>query len=112
MNIAFPLAVAAIVGSATVACADTSFSLPRLQPHNSLLYFDVVNSDADGVLEVYDFNGHAVGKLLGSAPVALGANRNLRVRIDPHTFNDLIAVLKIDGIERANQVVEFHRHGR
>ena len=112
MNVLLPLAVVAIAGTATLALAENTLSSARLQPTSSSVYFDVVTSDAVGVVEIYDYPGHVVGKLLGSQAVALGSNPGLRVQMKPPPFNDVLAVLAIDGAKTADQVVEFHRHGR
>ena len=112
MNVLLPLAVVALAGTATIALADNSFSLARLQPTTSSVYFDVVNSDGIGVVDIYHYHGQAVGKLLGSQAVALGSNPGLRVQMNPPPFHDVIAVLSVDGVKMADQVVEFHRHGR
>jgi hypothetical protein len=112
MHVLLPLAVVAIAGTATIASAESSLSPARLQPTSSSVYFDLVTSDAVGVVEIYDYHGQAVGKLLGSRAVALGGNSGLRVQMNPAPSNDVLAVLAIDGVKIADQVVEFHRQGR
>ena len=112
MNVLLPLAVVAIAGTATIAFADTSMSPARLQPMSSSVTFDLVTSDAVGVVEIYDYRGQVVGELLGSQVVASGSNPGLRVQMKPGPLDDLMAVLAIDGAKMADQVIEFHRHGR
>src|SRR5688572_17273474 len=112
MNVLLPLAVVAITGTATIALADNSFSYGRLQPTASSVYFDLVTSDAAGVVEIYDYHGYQVGKLLGSQPVALGSNPGLRIEISPYPYQSVMAFLVIDGVKVADQEVRFRLRGR
>ena len=109
MNVLLPLAVVAIAGTATIALADNSFSLARLQPTTSSVYFDVVNSNAIGVVEIYDYRSDVIGALLGSQAVNLGTNQGLRVQLNPPPFQSAMAILTIDGVAMANQEVDFRR---
>jgi hypothetical protein len=111
MNAFLPLAMVAIAGTSTFASADNSFSLARLQPITSSVYFDFVNSDAIGIVDIYDYRGHEIGALLGSKAVALGSNAGLRVQMNPPPFGDVLAVLSIDGVSMADQVVQFRQPG-
>lgn len=111
MNVLLPLAVVAIAGTATIASADTenAFSLARIQPTTSFVDFGFVNSDADGLVEIYNYDGQVIGALLGSQAVTLGTNSGLRVQLNPPPFQSAMAILTIDGVAVANQEVDFRR---
>ena len=107
MKALIPLAVAAIVGSATIASAENSFSLAETQPRSTMVHFNLVNTDAPGVVNIYDYHGHAVGSLLGSKSLKAGVNSDLRIRINPPASDDALAVLMVNGTDVASQVVKL-----
>ena len=107
MKALIPLAVAATVGTATIASAENSFSLAETQPRSTMVHFDIVNTDAPGVVNIYDYHGHAVGDLLGFKSLKAGVNSDLRIRINPPASNDALAVLMVNGTDVARQIVEF-----
>lgn len=111
MNALLPLAMVAVAGTATVASAENSFSLQKIQHSTMLLHFDLINSNDPGVVEVYDYNGHVMGRLLGSQPVHAGSNTDLRVMIQPPPpEQDAMAILIVDGEPVARQLIEFRDH--
>ena len=111
MNLPIALTLAALAGSASIASAENSLPLPRVQDSTSLLRFDHVNSEANGVLEIYDYDGHQIGRLLGVRPVVVGSNPDLRVILNPPPpVHDVMAILTTNGATRAGQVVEFDRN--
>ena len=111
MNALLPLAIVAVAGTATVASAESFFSLQKIQPSTTLLHFDLVTSDGAGVVEVYDYNGHAMGRLLGSRPVLAGSNTDLKVKIQPPApEQDAMAILVVGGEPVARQLIEFRDH--
>ena len=91
------LAAAALVGTASVAMADSSFSYQDTLADSPILDLGVVTSDGAGVVEVYDFRGGEIGALLGSERVAAGANADVRVNVNMAPTAGVIAVLKVDG---------------
>ena len=107
MKALIPLAVAAIAGSATIASAENSFALAGTQPRSTMVHFDIVNTDAPGVVNIYDYHGHAVGDLLGFKSLKAGVNSDLLIRINPPASNDALAVLMVNGTDVASQIVEF-----
>ena len=107
MKVLIPLAVAAIAGTATIASAENSFALAETQPRSTMVHFNMVNTDAPGVVNIYDYHGHAVGALLGSKSLKAGVNSDLRIRINPPASNDALAVLMVNGTDVASQIVEF-----
>ncbi len=110
MNVLFPLAVVAMAGLATTVFAEPSFPLAEIQNSTSQLRFDHVSSDADGVVEIYDYNGHVIGRLIGSRPLEMGVNSDLRVTlIPPPPVHDAVAVLVVNGVPVDSQVIEFRR---
>ena len=106
------LAAALVLGSVTLAAADSSFSLSRVQDSDGLIELDNVRSDADGVIEIYSFNTGMEGDLLGSQVVTMGANSDLRIGLRARPMNDVIAVLKIDGAVVASQEIDLERNSR
>ena len=90
-------AAAALVGSATVATADSYFSFNEAEMVSSTLELGTVRADAGGVIEVYDFNAGKLGALLGTETVNAGANYDVRVNVGATPFNDVIAQLKVNG---------------
>ena len=107
MNALLPLAVVAIAGTATIASAENFFALAGIQPKTTLVHFDLVNTDAAGVVNIYDYHGHAVGALLGSKSVKAGPNTGLQIRINPPASTDALAVLTVGGTDVASQILEF-----
>lgn len=112
MNARLALALLAGATVAATASADSYFSLATVQESRTQVEFDVVTSDADGVVEVYDFSTGTLGPLLGSKRIHQGANSDVRVRLTPPPFHKVVAVLRIGADPVATQELEFHRSGR
>lgn len=102
-----PFTAALVLAAAGMAQAENSFSLPMVMMTDGYVELPVINADAAGVIEVYDYNTDQIGALLGTMPVNAGANENVKITIHGSPFNDVIAQLKIDGQVVAEQVVEF-----
>jgi hypothetical protein len=95
MTKTFAIALAAVLGSVTLASADVSyFSLDRVHSDNARVELGVVRSATDGVIELYDYNNDVVGELLGTTTVHAGANSDVAVIAGPRLINDVYAVLK------------------
>ena len=113
MNARFALALlAGATLAASTASADSYFSLATVQGSPTLVEFDVVRSDADGVVEVYDFSRGTLGPLLGSKRIHEGVNPDVRISLTPPPARSAVAVLRIGADPVASQELEFHRSGR
>lgn len=113
MNARFALAL--LAGATCVApsaSAENYVSQATLQGSRTLVEFDVVTSDADGIVEVYDFSTGTLGALLGSKLIHEGANPDVRVSLVPPPFSKAVAILRIGADPVASQEMEFHRSGR
>jgi hypothetical protein len=97
MKSAIIIALAATLGSATLAAADTSyFGIDRLHGDTARVDLGTVRSATDGVIELYDFNNGTVGELLGTTEVSAGANSHVNIVAPGRLINDVYAVLKAD----------------
>ncbi len=99
-------ALTASVAAASAASADSNFSFDAAQNSGSILELGVVNSAADGVIEVYDYRLGEQGKLLAVESVHAGANRDTRINLNSEPFGDVLAVLKSGGQVLATQLVD------
>lgn len=95
------LALAALVGTASVAAADSYIATGNEQDARSFMTLDNVTADGAGTVEIFDFHTGEIGDLLGSSDVALGANHNVRINLGKTPRRDVVAVLTVNG-----QVVE------
>ena len=104
------LALAALVGSATLAAADVNyFSVEKTQDTSSRLDLGTIRAAADGVVEVYDFQGGSQGALLGTVPVYAGANGDVQVNVGTAPLGNVVALLNIDGETVATQRFQLNR---
>ena len=91
------LALALGFGAATTASADTSYltvgAFDYVESGSSYIDLGTVRAASAGVVAIYDNDG----TLLGSVPVAAGANSNVRVDLDRQLLNRATAVLEIGG---------------
>ncbi|SFR08303.1 hypothetical protein [Poseidonocella sedimentorum] len=103
--------LAALVASASIATADTSFfSYEGAQSGKSYVTFDSVTADSDAVVEIRDFRLGEVGDLLGTETVHAGANTQVKVRIGEEPLGDVIAILKSGDQVLATQEVDINRN--
>jgi len=104
------IALAALVGSATLAAADVNyFAIERVQDASSRLDLGTIRAAADGVVEVYDFRGGSLGELLGTVPVFAGANGDVYVNFGTAPMGNVMALLTIDGETVASQRFELNQ---
>ncbi len=100
------IALAAVVGSATLASADVSyFGLTKTLPETSTIDLGTVRAADAGTVEIYDYRLGTQGALLGTETVNAGANSNVRIDLGLAPAGDVLAVLKVDG-----QVVATQRY--
>ncbi|GGL52404.1 hypothetical protein [Wenxinia marina] len=100
------LALAATVGTATLAAADTSYvAIQPAQNASTNLELNLVTSATDATLLIQNLNG----TLLGSAPLTAGANTNVKVSLDRTPVTDVIAVIEADGQVLSQDRVEISR---
>ena len=138
MTSLFPLAIAALMGSATLALAEplamspasgepyatnpgqmsrdmifdtkgNSFALARVQANDSTIELYNVTASADGVVEIYDYNTQMVGNLLGSQVVTKGSTSEVRINLLGRPFNNVLAVMSIEGRVVAEQEIDLRR---
>ncbi len=105
MKALLPLAVAAVMGTATSAFAENNFSFPRTQHSNGLVRYEFIRSDAPATVAIYDRHG----QLLASKELNAGVNSAVRVSLGRPALQDGMAVLLIDGQPVATQRVHFER---
>jgi hypothetical protein len=106
---AFAIAAVTLASTASVASATSYFELPRAQSANSTIELGIVRAEADGVVEVYTFNGGTQGALLGTQTVRAGANDNVRINTGAPNRQDVIALLKVDGEIVASETYRVNR---
>ena len=101
------LAAAAVAASATFASADSYFGFQGAQDRDFQVEIDLVRADAAGVVEIYDFNRGQAGALLGTEMVTAGANYDVRVNLGAVPVNDVVAILKVDGVIADQQEIDI-----
>lgn len=104
-TIALALA-AALTGTVASANSYLSFTA-ETQERDSVIELNAVQSEAPGVVEIYEFHAGEIGDLLGSEFISAGANADVRVNLGREAVNDVVAVLKIDGLIVDTQEIEF-----
>lgn len=97
----------ALMGSATFAFAENSLGLNQVQSEEHKVTFTMINADADGVVQIYDFQGDQVGKLLGTHPIMAGANPDITVSLEGNPETSALAVLVVGGEPVAMQHISF-----
>jgi len=94
----FALILGTAVAFASGAQAyNNSFGFGERLDRSSTLDLGIVRAEADGVVEIYDYNRAQQGRLLGSTRVRGGANFDVRVNVRGRPINDVLAVLKVGG---------------
>ncbi|QQA44558.1 hypothetical protein [Pelagovum pacificum] len=91
------IASAAIAALGTAAAADSYFTYIDNEPQqaDSTIELGEVVADADGTVVIYEYNGGEFGEMLGSTPVAAGANSDVEVNVGTAPQVDVAAVLYI-----------------
>lgn len=89
--------VALVLTTSTAASADTYFGFGSTLEESNMLKLGQITSDADGVVEIYDFHGRTVGELLGTQDIHAGANSDVRVHTRQSVRRNIIAVVRIGG---------------
>jgi hypothetical protein len=104
------LALATVLGTATLAAADTSyFSLQNTMGGSDTLDLGVVTAAGNGTVSIYDYRLGTQGKLLGSEAVNAGANSDVRVDVGTAPIGDVIAVLTVNGQIVATRDIQIDR---
>ena len=100
------LALTATFAAATSAsAADAYFGVQNAVKDSGDLTIGYVNSPADGVIEIYDYDGSVKGRLLGTEAVKAGGNINTEVDVTNYPASKVIAVLKVGGQELATKTL-------
>ena len=85
------LALAATLGTATLASAETSYiALQSEHSASTLLNFDLVRSAEAGSIVVTDF----AGNVLGTSMINAGANTDVKVSLTRIPNSDLVATIQ------------------
>jgi len=104
------LSAAALAGTASLAAASSNyFSFKEVADAASTIDLGTVRAEADGIVEIYELRGGERGALLGTAPVMAGANGDVRVNLGTPPLFDVVAVLSVNGIEVAENVIDINR---
>lgn len=102
------LTLAALVGSATFAAAESTFTLPLVQDDDSIVELGRINADGDGVVHIYALDAGKMGALIGSEGIRAGTNTDVRVPLIDNPKQDAMAVLEVNGAVVAQQEVRFN----
>ena len=86
------IALAALVGTASVAAADSYFTIIDAQGDSAILELGTVVSEAPGTVEIYQGE-----QLIGMTSLNAGANSNVRVNVGSPPVRSLTAVLTSGG---------------
>lgn len=95
LNLMKTAAVAsALTLAGTAAFANNSFGQQMdIMDNASSVAIELVNSNTDGFVVIYDYQGAEFGDVLGMIDVNAGANRDVIIPLDLPTDNDVAAVL-------------------
>lgn len=77
----------------TAAFADNAFGQQMDLMDGSSINIELVNSETDGMVVIYDYHGAEFGDVLGMIDVNAGANRNVIIPLDLPATSDVAAVL-------------------
>ena len=103
------LALALAVASfGTAAAAENFFTCGNYLESGQTLDLGLIVTEAEGVVEVYEFRTGERGDMLGSTPLNAGANANVRVSTDMPVRDDVLAVLMVGG--EFVEAKHFHIH--
>jgi hypothetical protein len=102
------LTLTALVGSTTIAAADSTFTLPQVQEEDSIVELGRINADGAGIVHIYALDAGKMGALIGSEEVHAGTNSDVRVPLIDNPKNDAMAVLEVNGQVVATQEVRFN----
>ncbi|WP_342076627.1 hypothetical protein [Yoonia sp. SS1-5] len=95
------LAAAAASITASASVADTYFQKGRTLDAGSTLDLGLITAEGNGVVAIYDYHRGERGALLGTEQLSAGANTDVRVNTGLPTKRDVIAVISVDGQEKA-----------
>lgn len=109
MSIKTAILAATIAVTGSLASAGSNFQLDYNIDASSNVELGLIRSEANGVVEVYNFQGGVAGELLGTQNVHAGANRDVRINIGSKPRFDVLAVLKVGGEVVATQEFDVNR---
>jgi hypothetical protein len=107
MTRTFALAIATLLGTATLASATSTFGIVDRQGASANLELGLVRSEAPGIVEIYDGD-----RLLGSTMVREGANADVRVNVGARPLSDVTAVLRSGDSVLATTRIDIDRNAR
>jgi len=86
-------AIVAALGTGTAAAADGWFGYQTTVSEDSSITLDLVRTNADGFVAVYDFSTGDFGEMLGTAELTAGANDDVTVPLGENDAQTLAAVI-------------------
>lgn len=92
-NIFKSTALIAALSLGSAATAESTFGFQTQVEDDSSIMLDLVRTEAAGVVAIYDYSNGEFGELLGSTPLAEGANTDVLVQLDVNTAQQLAAVI-------------------
>ena len=98
-NLKTATAAALIAVAGTAASADYFFLQDKINDQN-VVTIDGVTSSMAGNLVAFDYTGGEIGDMLGSAPIAMGANSDVQLNLGAPTASGV-----------AQSVIVFLMHG-
>ncbi|WP_417261493.1 hypothetical protein [Celeribacter sp.] len=88
------LAAALVTLAGSAAFADSNYIKPGYAQNTKTgVTLDLVRSDSAGVIYAYNARDGVEGKVLGSAPVKAGVNKDVRIDFRTPALNDVLTVL-------------------
>jgi hypothetical protein len=107
MKTLLSLTLAVLAGSATLAAADTYFTLSEVQERDGIVELGPISSNSNGIVQIYSMDGGEKGALLGYEALRAGANSDTKVPLASTPRNSAVAELVVDGQVVASQRIRF-----
>lgn len=110
MKSLFALSLIALVGSATLASADSYFtSLSNVQKHDGMIELGTISTDAAGMVQIYRYQAGERGALLGWEALHAGANPDVKVNVPLSStpYTTALAELVVDDQVVASQRIQL-----
>ena len=82
---------------ATASVAAPNFGFQTKVDDDNAINLNLINTDAEGFVVVYDYTGGEFGDVLGTTPLAAGSNPDVRVILDAANTASLIAAVVYTG---------------
>jgi len=103
----FIATLAVLAGTASLASAESYFSLSEVQERDGIIELGTISSDAAGMVQIYSFQSGEKGPMLGWEALHAGANSDTKVPLSSTPRTSAIAELVVDGQVVASQHIRF-----